>query len=99
MLSRRSIFGMSAGAIVAASLPAVAVAQQPDPWDVLIAGLAVIDPAFAEQAKLARAQGFEIDELHTLCRTIDQPFLMFRKTVNGVTGPHIFDGIDNGGLN
>lgn len=98
MLNRRHLFAAPA-AIAVAALPVVAQAAAPDPWDVLIAGLAIIDPVFAEQAIEARAQGFEIEELHMLCRTVDAPFLVFRKSVNGVTGPHIFDGTTKGGLN
>lgn len=99
MLNRRLFFGATGAAVAAAAVPALAAAREPEPWDVLIAGLTVLDPILADQARDARAQGFEVCELHMVCRTVGEPFLLFRKSINGVTGPHIFDGTVKGGLN
>ena len=99
MLNRRHLFG-AVPAVAVAAVPARAEAAAPDPWDVLIAGLAVMDPVFAQQARDARDQGFETDQLYMICRTMDSPFLLFRKTVDGINGPHIFETKPrDGGLN
>lgn len=99
MLNRRHLFGVTGAAVAAAAVPTIAAAREPEPWDVLIAGLTVLDPFLASQARDARAQGFEVSELYMVCRTVGEPFLLFRKSINGVTGPTIFDGTVRGDLN
>ena len=93
--TRRSLFAIAAGA---ALLPPALAASQ-TPWDGLLAALNLLDPRLAEQGEIARQQGFEPQQLYMVLRSAEGPLLVFRKTVDGVTGPYVFDGAANGAVN
>lgn len=97
--TRRSLFAITGGIAAAVAVPAAAQAVSADPWDALLTALRVMDPRLAEQGELARQQGFEPQQLHLVMRSSEGPMLVFRKTVNGVNGPYVFDGAASGGLN
>jgi len=94
--TRRTLFAIAAGA---ALLPSAALASTPSQWDGLLETLHMLDPRLAEQGKLARAQGFEPKQLHMVLRPADGPLLVFRKTVDGVTRPYVFDAAAGGAVN
>lgn len=92
-LNRRNLFGYApAAAVMALAVPVMA--QPSEPWDTLIASLAVIHPDLAELARNARSSGYHPDELSLVfippAGSNSEPYLLFRREYGPTPGPRTF---------
>lgn len=77
--TRRRLFAITGGIAAAVALPAAAQAAPHDEWEIFVAGVSLMHPRLAEQARAAQAAGYKVSECYSVIAVGDAPCLCFSR--------------------